>query len=69
MPSLPTVLTSPTRAMPVETMRKMMRAITIRISLMNPLASGLKAVPRFGQAKPTRTPRTTATSIWKPSVR
>ncbi len=60
----PTDLRSPTCAIPITTVQKMIGAISILISLMKASATGLRSAPNEGQSQPTRMPATMATRSW-----
>src|SRR3954453_12815022 len=60
----PTDLRSPTWAIPMTTVQKMIGAISILISLMKASATGLRSAPNAGHSHPTRMPATMATSSW-----
>ena len=60
----PTDFRSPTWAIPITTVQKMIGAISILISLMNASATGLRSAPNAGHSQPTAMPATMATSNW-----
>ena len=63
-PMRPTSFISPMCAMPTTIVVKMIGAMSIRISLMNPSPSGRIAAPLSGQKMPTMTPSAMPTRTW-----
>ena len=61
-PVRPSRLRSPMEAMPWTTVQKIMGAIIIFTSLINPSPSGLRDFPNSGKKAPTRIPAATASN-------
>ena len=60
---------SPTLAIPTTTVQKIIGAITMRMSLMNPSPSGFMLSPAWGKKKPSAMPSTMPARTWKCSAR
>src|ERR1700691_5011867 len=60
----PELLRSPIEAMPCVTVQKMIGAMIIFTSLMNPSPKGFRVLPKSGKSQPVMIPMSTATSTW-----
>jgi hypothetical protein len=60
-PTLPTFAAFATDPMPSTIVQKMIGTIIILMRATNPVPSGFSCTANWGNANPTRTPRTTAT--------